>query len=103
MESHIIGWGGMQESEICNDLTNVPIQHWETGGLTECIALIDKRFNGYMKLAISIGKLFICVAFLCEFYLYIRCLVYLSLLSRKQLLYKKSNCLGNGTNLSNLQ
>lgn len=51
------GWGfweGLGGPEMCSGLTGVPAKHWEGPGVTECDALLERKFVAF---GIGVGAL----------------------------------------------
>jgi len=58
MMGEIGGWGGLELSEICSQLTHVPASFWQVN-LAECSQLVEKRFLGILALIEAIILLFV--------------------------------------------
>ncbi len=89
-----IGWGGKAKDQICAQVTGIRSTFWEHEGEYECSALVNRRFDGYIRISASTLQILSATLAFIELYVFIRRICYMKICS---LLFNKySKKIANG-------
>lgn len=80
------GWNGMDEEDICADMTNTPSSMWSSSRSRqhECASLIDRRFDSIFSTFCATAYLFVLFIVIQDIFYIGKCKMYIFFLGDKK-------------------